>query len=30
MSEYKYNDGSRTDVWVKKMIPVLIHWAQCS
>ena len=22
MSEYKYNDGSRTDVWVKKMIPV--------
>lgn len=30
MSKYKYNDGSKTDIWVKKMIPVLIHWAQCS
>lgn len=30
MAEYQYNDGSKTDVWVKKMIPVLIHWAQNS
>lgn len=30
MADYKYNDGSKTDAWVKKMIPVLVHWAQKS
>lgn len=30
MATYKYNDGSKTDYWVKKMIPVLVRWAQSS
>ncbi len=27
---YRYNDNSRTDELVKKMIPVLVRWAQAS
>lgn len=30
MANYRYNDGSKTDMLVKKMIPILVHWAQRS
>jgi hypothetical protein len=30
MGKYSYNDNSKTDVIVKKMIPILVRWAQSS